>query len=185
VRWRAAGFARGAGQRAALDWRYRSTVWAWHLPLAIGMVASQLRHHPAWTAAELTADLAAARDRLALMRAENVSVGAAFDLSYQDLTAGQQRLFRRLGLIPGPDFDAYASAALDGTSLGRARRDLDELYDQHFARGTCTRPPPLHDLLREHARAPSPPPTPPNQPRRPGGCSTTTCTPPWPPEAFS
>jgi tetratricopeptide (TPR) repeat protein/transcriptional regulator with XRE-family HTH domain len=124
-----------------------------YLPLAIGMVASQLRHHPAWTAADLAADLSAARDRLALMRAENVSVGAAFDLSYQDLTAGQQRLFRRLGLIPGPDFDAYAAAALDGTSLGTARRDLDELYDQHLLAEHAPGRYQLHDLLREHARA--------------------------------
>jgi hypothetical protein len=49
-----------------------------YLPLAIGMLASQLRHHPAWTTAELAADLAAARDRLAVMRAENLSVAAAF-----------------------------------------------------------------------------------------------------------
>ena len=33
-------------------------------------------------------------DRLALMHAENLSVAAAFDLSYQDLTSDQQRLFR-------------------------------------------------------------------------------------------
>jgi tetratricopeptide (TPR) repeat protein/transcriptional regulator with XRE-family HTH domain len=124
-----------------------------YLPLAIGMIASQLRHHPAWTAAALAADLAAARDRLALMRAENVSVGAAFDLSYQDLTADQQRLFRRLGLIPGPDFDAYAAAALEGTSLGTARRDLDELYDQHLLAEHAPGRYQLHDLLREHARA--------------------------------
>jgi len=87
-----------------------------------------------------------------LMRAENLSVAAAFDLSYQDLNPGQQRLFRRLGLIPGPTFDAYAAAALDGTGLGEARRQLDELYDQHL----ITEPAPgryqLHDLLREHAR---------------------------------
>jgi hypothetical protein len=30
-----------------------------YLPLAIGMLASQLRHHPAWTAVSLAADLAA------------------------------------------------------------------------------------------------------------------------------
>jgi tetratricopeptide (TPR) repeat protein/transcriptional regulator with XRE-family HTH domain len=124
-----------------------------YLPLAIGMIASQLRHHPAWTAAELAADLAAARDRLGLMRAENVSVGAAFDLSYQDLTAGQQRLFRRLGLIPGPGFDAYAAAALDGASLGAARRGLGELYDQHLLAEPAPGRYQLHDLLREHARA--------------------------------
>ena len=92
-----------------------------YLPLAIGMVARQLHHHPAWSAAGRAAELAAARDRLELMATENLSVAAAFDLSYADLTGDQQRLFRRLGLHPGADIDAYAAAALDGTDLaGRA-----------------------------------------------------------------
>ena len=124
-----------------------------YLPLAIGMLARQLHHHPAWTAADLAADLTAAAGRLELMRAENLSVAAAFDLSYQDLTAGQQRLFRRLGVHPGTDIDAYAAAALDGTDLATARRHLDGLYDQYLltepARGRYR----LHDLLGEHARA--------------------------------
>ena len=124
-----------------------------YLPLAIGMLASQLRHHPAWIPAELAADVAAARDRLALMHAEDISVGAAFGLSYSDLTAAQQRLFRRLGLHPGPSLDADAAAALGGTTLDAARRGLEGLYDQHL----LTEPAPgryqLHDLLREHARA--------------------------------
>ncbi len=122
-----------------------------YLPLAIGLVASQLRHHPAQTPASVAASLAAATGRMELMRAENLSVAAAFDLSYQDLDAGQQRLFRRLGLIPGPTFDAHAAAALDGTSPGHAHRQLTDLYDQHL----ITEPAPgryqLHDLLREHA----------------------------------
>jgi transcriptional regulator with XRE-family HTH domain len=46
------------------------------LPLAIGMVARQLHHHPAWTAAGRAAELASARDRLELMATENLS-GAA------------------------------------------------------------------------------------------------------------
>jgi tetratricopeptide (TPR) repeat protein len=124
-----------------------------YLPLAIGMLASQLRHHPAWNVAALAADLAAARDRLALMRAENVSVAAAFGLSYRDLDPDQQQLFRRLGLVPGPTVDGHAAAALVTTDLGTARRLLDELYDHHLltepARGRYL----LHDLLREHARA--------------------------------
>jgi len=124
-----------------------------YLPLAIGMLASQLRNHPARTAAGLAAELAAARDRLALMHAENVSVAAAFDLSYQDLTPGPRRLFRRLGLVPGPSIDAYAAAALDGTSLATARRHLDELYDQHLLAEPAAGRYQLHDLLREHARA--------------------------------
>jgi tetratricopeptide (TPR) repeat protein/transcriptional regulator with XRE-family HTH domain len=124
-----------------------------YLPLAIGMLARQLHHHPAWTAEGLAADLAAARDRLELMQTENLSVAAAFGLSYRDLTGGQRRLFRRLGLNPGPDIDAYAAAALVGTSLAMAHRHLNALYDQHLitepARGRYG----LHDLIREHAQA--------------------------------
>src|SRR5262249_40535474 len=92
-----------------------------YLPLAIGMLARQLRHHPTWTPGELAAGLAVAGDRLALMRAETLSAPAAFGLSSAALTAAQQRLFRRLGLHRGPDIDASAAAALDGTGLDAAR----------------------------------------------------------------
>jgi tetratricopeptide (TPR) repeat protein/transcriptional regulator with XRE-family HTH domain len=123
-----------------------------YLPLAIGMVARQLRHHPAWTAAGRAAELAAAADRLDLMATENLSVAAAFDLSYRDLEPDLQRLFRRLGLHPGTEADAYAAAALDGTPLAAARRGLEGLYDQYL----LTEPVPgryrMHDLIREHAR---------------------------------
>jgi hypothetical protein len=102
------------------------------LPLAIGMLARQLHHHPAWTAAGRAAELASARDRLELMTTENLSVAAAFNLSYEDLTEDQQRLFRRLGLHPGADIDAHAAAALDGTDLADARRGLEALYDQYL-----------------------------------------------------
>ncbi len=123
------------------------------LPLAIGMVARQLHHHPAWTAAGRAAELAAARDRLELMATENLSVAAAFNLSYADLTEGEQRLFRRLGLHPGADIDAYAAAALDGTDLGAARRGLEVLYDQYLLTEPAQGRYRLHDLIREHARA--------------------------------
>src|SRR5208282_2775666 len=123
------------------------------LPLAIGMAARQLYHHPAWTVAGLAAELAAATGRLELLVTENLSVAAAFDLSYADLTPAQQRLFRRLALHPGPDIDPYAAAALDGTGLAGARRGLEGLYEQYL----LTEPAParyrMHDLIREHARA--------------------------------
>jgi hypothetical protein len=128
------------------------TVLCGYLPLAIGMVARQLRHHPAWTPAGRAADLAAARDRLELMATENLSVAAAFDLSYEDLDPDLRRLFRRLGLHPGTQIDDHAAAALDGTGLPAARRGLEALYDQHL----LTEPAPgryrMHDLIREHAR---------------------------------
>jgi tetratricopeptide (TPR) repeat protein len=122
-----------------------------YLPLAIGMLARQLHHHPAWTPAGLAAGLATSHDRLELMTAENVSVAAAFDLSYADLTAGQRRLFRRLGLHPGSDIDAYAAAALDDCSLATARRQLAALYDHYLLTEPAAGRYRLHDLLREHA----------------------------------
>jgi tetratricopeptide (TPR) repeat protein len=123
-----------------------------YLPLAIRLAAARLCHHPAWTVADLAAELAAARDRLAAIQAEDVSVAAAFDLSYRDLTTCQRRLFRRLGLHPGTDIDPYAAAALDSTDLHPTQRRLGELYDHNLigepTRGRYR----LHDLLREHAR---------------------------------
>ena len=124
-----------------------------YLPLAIRLVAAGIRHHPAWTITELADELASARDRLAAMQAEDVSVAAAFNLSYQDLTTGQQRLFRRLGLHPGTEIDGYAAAALDGTDLPAVRRRLGELHDQHLISEPTRGRYRLHDLLREHARA--------------------------------
>ena len=123
-----------------------------YLPLALGMAGRQLAHHPAWTPAALAADLAAAKDRLELMAAENVSVAAAFGLSYADLDHGQQRLFRRLGLHPGPDIDAYAAAALDDTGVAAARRGLEALYDQHLITGPARGRYRFHDLIRQHAQ---------------------------------
>jgi transcriptional regulator with XRE-family HTH domain len=123
------------------------------LPLAIAMVARQLHHHPAWTAAGRAAELAAAAGRLELMATEDLSVATAFDLSYADLTGGQQRLFRRLGLAPGGDIDGYAAAALDGTGLDAARRGLEALYDQCLLTEPAAGRYRMHDLIREHARA--------------------------------
>ena len=124
-----------------------------YLPLALGMVARQLHHHPAWSASGRAAELAAARDRLELMVTESVTVAAAFDLSYGDLTEDQQQLFRRLGLHPGSDIDAYAAAALDGTDLEAARQGLEALYDQYLLTEPGHGRYRPHDLIREHARA--------------------------------
>ena len=87
------------------------------------------------------------------MATENLSVAAAFNMSYADLTGEQQRLFRRLGLHPGTDIDAYAAAALDGTDLAAARRGLEALYDQYLIAEPAQGRYRLHDLIREHARA--------------------------------
>jgi tetratricopeptide (TPR) repeat protein/transcriptional regulator with XRE-family HTH domain len=122
------------------------------LPLAIGMMARQLHSQPAWSLARRAAELSAAVDRLELMATEHVSVAAAFDLSYADLAPDRQRLFRRLGLHPGSELDAYAAAALDGTGLAAARQSLDALYDRYLLTESAPGRYRMHDLIREHAR---------------------------------
>jgi tetratricopeptide (TPR) repeat protein/transcriptional regulator with XRE-family HTH domain len=123
-----------------------------YLPLAIGMMAGRLRHHPAWSVTDLAADLTSARDRLDVLRTEDLSVAAAFDLSYEPLAGEQRRLFRRLALHDGADIDGYAAAALDGTDLGSTRRRLEALYDRHLIAEHAPGRYRLHDLMREHAR---------------------------------
>jgi tetratricopeptide (TPR) repeat protein len=123
------------------------------LPLAVGLLAGRLRSHPSWSVRHLTDTLEHAKDRLAVMRAENIAVGAAFDLSYRELPPAQQRLFRRLGLHPGGEIDARAAAALDGIDLATAQVLLDALYDDHL----IDEPRPgryrLHDLIRDYVRS--------------------------------
>ncbi|WP_371656090.1 MULTISPECIES: tetratricopeptide repeat protein [unclassified Streptomyces] len=124
-----------------------------HLPLALHLTAARLRHHRAWSAEDVIADLAAASGRLAALSSENISVRAAFELSYRDLSPDQQLLFRRLGRQPGLDFDAYAVAALHGTDLPTARRLLEELEDHHLVEEPSRGRYRMHDLVRDYARA--------------------------------
>jgi hypothetical protein len=45
---------------------------------------------------------------------------AAFEVSYAQLVEEDARLFRRLGLHPGPDFTADSAAALAGAEAAAA-----------------------------------------------------------------
>ncbi|HEY2576895.1 MAG TPA: tetratricopeptide repeat protein [Streptosporangiaceae bacterium] len=136
------------------DSAVREIVWlCGYLPLSIGMIARQLQHHPVWTAAALAGKLAASRDRLELMKTENLSVAAAFDLSYRDLTPDEQRVFRYLGLHPGTDFDDYVVAALTDCELAGTRHHLLALYDHYLLREPRRDRYQMHDLIAEYSRS--------------------------------
>ncbi|WP_067574949.1 ATP-binding protein [Nocardia acidivorans] len=121
------------------------------LPLAIVLLAGRLAHHPTWSIADLAREFTAARDRLDELDTGQHAVRAAFTTSYSALPQDLRRLFRRLSLHPGPDFDAYAAAALADIPLRTARRGLDALYTDHLIDEItpgCYR---FHDLVREYA----------------------------------
>ena len=54
--------------------------------------------------------------------------------------------------MPGPDFDAYATAALTGTDPATATRLLEDLVDHNLLLQHAAGRYRLHDLLRAHAR---------------------------------
>ncbi|MBF6169199.1 tetratricopeptide repeat protein [Streptomyces gardneri] len=123
-----------------------------YLPLAIVLLAGRLAHHRSWSISGFADEFAAAQHRLAELEAGPRSVQVAFTMSYQDLPPGPQRMFRRLGLHPGPDIDVHAAAALASVSVGVARRQLEAFYTDHLIEETQPGRYRLHDLLRAYAR---------------------------------
>ncbi|WP_143658488.1 tetratricopeptide repeat protein [Embleya scabrispora] len=123
------------------------------LPLAISLLATRLAAHPTWHLTDFVEEFAAAQDRLEELRAGTRAVSTAFRLSYDELPFERRRLFRRLGLHPGPDLDAAAVAALDDTTPERARAALRVLDDRHLIEQPTPGRYRLHDLMRVYARA--------------------------------
>ncbi len=122
---------------------------AGHLPLAISLLARVYERHPCWTLADMVAET---RASLLTLAAEKSSVAAAFGVSYRYLAGGQQRLFRLLGLHPGTTIDAYAAAALAGTSLREANAQLDALHGEGLLTEAGYRRYGMHDLIRLYAK---------------------------------
>ncbi|WP_329088245.1 AfsR/SARP family transcriptional regulator [Streptosporangium sp. NBC_01469] len=150
----AALFGRVVGSRRALhpDDVVRVVRLCGHLPLAIQLAGSRLRHRPAWSVADLAELLGRNDRRLTEIRAGNRGIIAAFELSFNGLDEWQQRAFWRLGLHPGADITADCAAALLESDRAEAERLLDDLLDHHLIseprRGRYR----FHDLIGEYAR---------------------------------
>lgn len=121
-----------------------------YLPLAIRLAAARLQHRPTWTVAHLAGRL---RDQRQLdeLQAEDRSVAAAFSLSYDHLDDPHQRMFRLLGVVPGPDFDVHAAAVLGDFDPAEADRLLEGLLDVHLLQQPSEGRYAMHDLLRAYA----------------------------------
>ena len=123
------------------------------LPLALAIAAARAAIRPGFALAELAAELRDAGARLDVLDAGEpaASVRAVFSWSYQALSPAAARIFRLLGVHPGPDISLPAAASLAGLTPPRARILLDELTAMHL----LTEPVPgrfaFHDLLRAYA----------------------------------
>jgi hypothetical protein len=123
------------------------------LPLALSIAAARAAAHPDFPLAALVNQLRDARGRLDTLSAGDPAsdLRAVFSSSYQHLSAGCARLFRLLGLHPGPDISLPAASSLAGISREKARRDLDELTRAHLLSQRVPGRYGFHDLLRGYA----------------------------------
>ncbi len=123
------------------------------LPLALRITAANLVDDPYRSIADEVKELTLGSPLAALEIAgdEDAAVRAAFDLSYTRLTGDAQRLFRLLGLVPGPDVTAPAAASLTGTPVGSVARLLGRLAGAHLIEQYAPGRYALHDLLRVYA----------------------------------
>ena len=118
------------------------------LPLALRIAGANLAGRYADDVVDYAAELRDT-DRLAALSVDgDVAVRRAFDLSYRALPPDAQRLFRRLGHVPGPDFGLATACAVLGADAAPL---LDVLVGaslvQQSGRGRYL----LHDLLRLYA----------------------------------
>jgi hypothetical protein len=123
------------------------------LPLALRIAGTHLAADPDLALDTYLGELRRGQALAALALADDEGgVRAAFDISYAKIDAPARRLFRLLGVVPGPDIPPEAAAALAGMPASQARRLLDRLDAAHLvdraAPGRFT----LHDLLRQYAQ---------------------------------
>ncbi len=123
------------------------------LPLALGLVAARGAIHPGFSLAGLSRELSAAGSGLGALATgdSTVDVRNVFSWSYQRLSTDAARLFRLLGLHPGPDLAAPAAASLLGCPPPQATPLLAELTRAHLVAEHLPGRYSLHDLLRAYA----------------------------------
>ncbi|MEV3870102.1 tetratricopeptide repeat protein [Streptomyces sp. NPDC049906] len=126
-----------------------------YLPLALRIAAERAASRPRMPLRELIRDL---RDESALWDAltaeegeESDAVRTVFAWSYRALPGDAARLFRLLGMHPGPDFGVPQAAALTGAGPVVTRHLLDALTGAHLLEQTVPARYQFHDLLRAYA----------------------------------
>jgi DNA-binding SARP family transcriptional activator len=123
------------------------------LPLALTIAAAHAALHPTRSLATLVGELRDAHRRLDTLTTGEAAadVRAVFSWSYRTLTPAAARLFRLLGLHPGPDISFPATASLTALDPDHTRRALAELTRAHLATEHAPGRYTLHDLLRAYA----------------------------------
>jgi tetratricopeptide (TPR) repeat protein/transcriptional regulator with XRE-family HTH domain len=125
------------------------------LPLALAVAAARAAARPSFPLAALAAELCDTAGRLDALDSGDpaASVRAVFSWSYRQLSGEAARMFRLLGLHPGPDISVPAAASLAVTGEPEARRLLGELTRDCLIAEHVPGRYAFHDLLRAYAAA--------------------------------
>lgn len=123
------------------------------LPLALAIVAARAAVQPGFPLRLLAEELRDEQTRLDALDAgdSTTDLRAVFSWSCHHLDWRAARLFRLLGVHPGPDIGVAAAASLAGVSLAQARAALAELTRAHLLEQPAPNRFALHDLLRVYA----------------------------------
>jgi DNA-binding SARP family transcriptional activator/Tfp pilus assembly protein PilF len=123
------------------------------LPLALCIAAANLAAHPRRRVADYVDRLRGEEHltALAVPGDPDSAVSAAFDLSYARLAPAARRMFRLLGLVPGPEITADAAAAMTATDRRSADSMLEQLATAHLVEEHVARRYSLLDPLRFYA----------------------------------
>ncbi|MDF3144965.1 MULTISPECIES: BTAD domain-containing putative transcriptional regulator [unclassified Streptomyces] len=123
------------------------------LPLALRVAAARLTGDPGLRPADLVAEMSEGNrlEALAPDDTDDSPLRTAFSASYRVLSPAARRLFRLLGLFPGPEFTAEVAAAFLEIPLPQARRPLGALAAAHLIEPAAAGRYRFHDLLREYA----------------------------------
>jgi DNA-binding SARP family transcriptional activator/Tfp pilus assembly protein PilF len=124
-----------------------------HLPLALAVVAARASTEPGLPLAALAAELRDSPSALEALGGGDpaTNVAGLFSWSYRRLTPAAARLFRLLGLHPGPDISVAAAASLVGLPIPRVRALLTELTQVNLLSEPSAGRFTFHDLLRGYA----------------------------------
>jgi tetratricopeptide (TPR) repeat protein len=123
------------------------------LPLALAIVAARAATHPHLSLHTLAGELREAGGRLDTLTTDDpyTDVRAVFSWSYRALNPEAARLFRLLGLHPGPDISVAAAASLAALPIDQVRTRVAELARANLLVEPVSGRYAFHDLLRAYA----------------------------------
>jgi DNA-binding SARP family transcriptional activator len=122
------------------------------LPLAIRIIGSRLRRERFLGIEQLVAWLEDEHARFGHLEEGDRRIAAVFASSYAALSAQERRVIRRLGLVPGTDFDAHAAAAVTGLDPRDAAETMLSLSEQNLLSEYSAGRYLFHDLTRVYVR---------------------------------